>query len=416
MAPVEIDALTIPDWMLVTYGWFLGLGAVIAIVVWALVWIGVERSLRAVPTLRAGQRLAEADPPTGRVCVVVPAHNESRVISGLVGSLREETYPQLRVVLALDRCTDDTASLARSAIAGDERFEIVEVDSCPADWAGKVHAVHAGVTRSRATADADYLLFADADTVFSPGCIAAALAMLRARKLDLLSLVSTLTHDRWYERVVQTAAALELMRQYPLTLANASKDRRPFANGQFMLFTRDAYELVGGHAAVRSALLEDLAMARLVEARQRRSGVFLADGLFHCRMYADWPQFRRGWKRIYTEASGRRAGRLSVSARRLRWLGTLVPGWMLGAAPYGALVIGRDPALGRTLLALGVAAVVVWLGSLTRIVGVARAPAWTAPLHIVGAWLTADLLGEAASDLRSRRPTHWGGRKYDLGV
>ncbi len=416
MAPAEVDALTIPDWMLVTYGWFLGVGAVITIVIWGLVWIGVERSLRAVPTLRTGQRLAEADPPTGRVCVVVPAHNESRVIAELVRSLREETHPQLRVVLALDRCSDDTASLARSAIAGDERFEIVEIDSCPADWAGKVHAVHAGVTRSRAAVDAEYLLFVDADTVFSPGCIAAALAMMRARKLDLLSLVSTLTHDRWFERVVQTAAALELMRQYPLTLANAPKDRRPFANGQFMLFTRDAYELVGGHAAVRRALLEDLALARLVEARQRNPGVFLADGLFHCRMYADWPQFRRGWKRIYTEAADRRAGRLSVSARRLRWLGTLVPGWMLGAVPFGVLVIGRDPMLGRTLVALGLAAAAVWLGSLTRIVGVAKAPAWTAPLHIVGAWLTADLLGEAASDLRSRRPTHWGGREYDLGV
>jgi len=34
----------------------------------------------------------------------------------------------------------------------------------------------------------------------------------------------------------------------------------------------------------------------------------------------------------------------------------------------------------------------------------------------VGAWLAADLLGEAASDLRSRRPTRWGGREYDLGV
>jgi hypothetical protein len=41
---------------------------------------------------------------------------------------------------------------------------------------------------------------------------------------------------------------------------------------------------------------------------------------------------------------------------------------------------------------------------------------WTAPLHIVGAWLVAGMLDEAATDIRSRTPTHWGGRKYDLGV
>ena len=119
-----------------------------------------------------------------------------------MASLRAETYRQLRLVLALDRCTDDTAALARTAIGGDERFEIVEIDACPDDWAGKVHAVHAGVTRSRGAADAEYLLFADADTLFSPGCIASALALMRERKLDLLSLLSTLTHETWFERVV----------------------------------------------------------------------------------------------------------------------------------------------------------------------------------------------------------------------
>jgi cellulose synthase/poly-beta-1,6-N-acetylglucosamine synthase-like glycosyltransferase len=181
---------------------------------------------------------------------VVPAHNESRVIAACVRSLRTETYPQLRVVFALDRCTDDTAALVRAGIAGDGRFEIVEIDACPDDWAGKVHAAHTGVTRSRGAQGADYLLFADADTVFEPGCIAASLALMRQRKLDLLSLLSTLTHDMWFERVVQTAAAFELMRQYPPIRANGLKKRRAFANGQFMLFTRDTYDAVGGHAAV----------------------------------------------------------------------------------------------------------------------------------------------------------------------
>jgi chlorobactene glucosyltransferase len=348
--------------------------------------------------------------------VVVPAHNESRVIAALIRSLQAETYPHLRVVLALDRCTDDTASLARAGIAGDDRFEIVEIDACPADWAGKVHAVHSGVTRSRGAVDAEYLLFTDADTAFSPGCIAASLAMMRDRNLDMLSLLSTLTHETWFERVVQTAATLELMRQYPLALANAPKNRRAFANGQFMLFTRDAYAAVGGHAAVKHALLEDLALARRIEASERRAGVFLAAGLFHCSMYADWPQFRRGWKRIYTEAADRKARRLSASARRVRWLGTLLPIWMLGAGPVGAALIPHYPATGWALVSLWLLAMLAWLGTLARISALSRAPVWTAPLHVVGAWLTADVLDEAASDLRSRTPTRWGGREYDLGV
>ena len=60
--------------------------------------------------------------------------------------------------------------LARAEIVGNTRFEVLEVDVCPADWSGKVHALHTAVTRSRGAADAEFLIFADANTRFSPGC------------------------------------------------------------------------------------------------------------------------------------------------------------------------------------------------------------------------------------------------------
>jgi hypothetical protein len=129
-------------------------------------------------------------------------------------------------------------------------------------------------------------------------------------------------------------------------------------------------------------------------------------------MYADWPQFRGGWKRIYIEAANRKVRCLSLSARRIRWLGTIFPAWMLGAGPFGALVVARDAQIGWTVLALWLVALLLWVGALARICTLSRAPAWTAPLHIIGAWLTASLLAEAAGDLRSRRPLWWGGREY----
>jgi cellulose synthase/poly-beta-1,6-N-acetylglucosamine synthase-like glycosyltransferase len=404
----------IPHWALEALGWIFGFGAGATIVIWGYVAFLVEQSIRVVPTLRYGQKLAEAEPPSGRVCVIIPAYNESRVIAGLIRSLRAETYKDLRVVLALDRCTDDTAAIARAEIAADARFETVEVESCPPAWAGKVNAAYTGLTRSRGTKDAEYLLFADADTLFSRGCIAAALALMRAKNLDLLSLLSTLRYDTWFERVVQTATSFELMRQYPLARANAMTNRRAFANGQFLLFRREAYDAIGGHPAVKDAVLEDVALARRIEAAHRPAGLFLAAGLFHCRMYPDWPQFRRGWKRIFIEAANRKAKRLWVSAWRIRGLGTILPAWMFGAGLFGAWVLWHDARIGWTLLALFLVALTIWTGALLRVCALGRAPLWTAPLHIVGAWLTAGILDEAASDVRARRPTRWGGREYDV--
>jgi hypothetical protein len=133
-------------------------------------------------------------------------------------------------------------------------------------------------------------------------------------------------------------------------------------------------------------------------------------------MYGDWPQFRRGWKRIYTEAADRNARRLAHSALRSRWLGTLVPLWMLAAGPVGLLLVPSSPGMGWALVVLWSLAMTAWLGTLARIAMISGAPPWVAPLHIVGAWLIAGVLDEAATDIRSRTPTQWGGREYDLGV
>jgi hypothetical protein len=92
-----------PHWLSAILGSALSVGILGTIVLWGSVWIRVEHWMRVVPTLRLGQRLAAVEPPSGSVCVVVPAYNEARVIAALVQSLRSESYPQLRVVLATIR-------------------------------------------------------------------------------------------------------------------------------------------------------------------------------------------------------------------------------------------------------------------------------------------------------------------------
>ncbi|HSD59984.1 MAG TPA: glycosyltransferase, partial [Burkholderiales bacterium] len=264
-----------------------------------------------------------------------------------------------------------------------------------------------------AAKDAEILLFADADTSFSPQCVGAAVALLEERGLDLLSLVSTLTGKRWYELLVQPAAGVELMRQYPLVLANRDKRRRAFANGQFMMFRAKAYRAVGGHESVKQELLEDLALARLMEARGLRAGVFLADGVMTCRMYREWAAFRRGWKRIYTEAASRRARRLARAARGVRLTGTILPLCALSLVVAAVILVPEYLAPWRYGLAgLGCAALGTFLAAVGWAYRVSRAPLWAVPGYVIGAWAVGSLLAEAGKDLRRGTPTTWGGRSY----
>lgn len=387
--------------------------AAVLLIYWSVGLFHVIRTMLVVPTARSGLRLARTDVGTPRVCLVVPAHNEAAAVGRFIDSIKAQDYPALRVVLALDRCTDATLAVVRDRVAGDARFEVIEVASCPDDWAGKVHAVWRGVQVSSAARDAEILAFTDADTVFDPGCVRATVALMRARGLDLLSLLSTLSGRRWYEIIVQPAATLETVTQYPLRRAAKPVRRKAFANGQYMMFTRAAYDAVGGHEAVRGALLEDLALARLIARQNRPAGVFLADGMLTCRMYASWAEFRRGWTRIFIELSSRRPDRLARYAWRPRIFGCVLPLAAIANAALsaaGAPILLRDGPVGG--VAISLAALGVYFIVLAALYRLGRTPLWAVPGFIAGAWLVGGLLAGAARKLRRGHAIEWGGRTY----
>ncbi|MFT5424427.1 MAG: hypothetical protein ACI89L_002222 [Phycisphaerales bacterium] len=380
---------------------------------WTIASYRIGRAFSSLPTAQDGVGLA---PPNLSVCVIVPAHNEAGHIAHLVESLRAQTHEQFSVVLALDRCTDETEAVAREAIGDDPRFEIVPIAECPDDWAGKVHAAHTGYTRSGRAQSADLLLFTDADCTFAPEALNATAALLESRGLDLLSLFSSLGTRRWFEKLAQPAAGFELGRWFPLTRANAKKGqlpKRPFANGQFMLFRAAAYRALGGHGAqeIRAALLEDVAFATQYGTARRPTGLLLADGVVRCRMYETWAEFRRGWKRIYTESANRKPDRLAKAAMQLRMMSTLP---LLAAVCFALawLVPWEDQPLAGLALGLPMLGTLSWAYALIRVQRGTHAPIWMIPLWPIGGWLVAGILAEAARDLRKGVPTRWGGKDY----
>lgn len=393
-----------------------------AAVYYGVIYGRVRSSARRVPTVRDGLGMPPPEAGWPRVCVVVPAHNEERVIEPLVRSLVAQEYPALRLVFSLDRCTDGTEAVIRRAaeasVGGlDPRVEIVRVESCPEGWAGKTHAAWRGVRDSAGARGADLLLFADADTVFDPLLVRAAVALLHARGLDLLSLLSELVCEDWYELLVQPAAAFELVRQYPLDVVNRAVRPRAFANGQFMLFCRSFYDRFGGHERVKGELLEDIALARLINKERKRLGgrwgVFMPAGMLRCRMYRSWDAFRRGWKRIYAEATRRRPAQLREWAWRNRFVGTVLPLAPLACLAVGAaLLAGEHAGAGWAVSAAGGVSLLIVALALSRLYRDQGLSRWRAATYPLGAWFVASLLAEAARDLDAGVATRWGGREY----
>ena len=126
-------------------------------------------SLASFPRVRRRAVLAKP----WRVDVVVPAHNEAHGIAACVRSLHASECDgiQVRVVVVADNCSDDTATVARTAGAFVlERTHEVE--------RGKGYALDFAF-RHPELAAADAFLVVDADTRVAPNFVAAAGGTLR---------------------------------------------------------------------------------------------------------------------------------------------------------------------------------------------------------------------------------------------
>ncbi len=375
---------------------------------WAVVWYRLHRMMPMIPTVEE-HAVADVD-DTDLVTVVVPAHNEARVVARCAEALLAQDHRSLEIVFVLDRCTDETAAILRRTVGSDPRVRIVENDRCPEDWAGKCHAASLGA----AVAKGRWIVFTDADVRFAPHLVGAALRTAKARECGLLSLVGRLEAGSWFEQVLQPPAAVGLLRIFPLDRANRLHRPRAFANGQFMLFDRQAYDAVGGHAAVKHDLLEDLAFARRVNEAGIRLGVATAKDSMGVSMYPSFEAMRRGWRRIFIEACGRSSRRMRRYAIRTAGAALLAVAVVAAFAfAVHAWSVGHVPAA-TGLVSVAAAAVVVQTFALRRIYRSMAMPGTAVLWFSIGCLVVANELRRGAHHLESGRPVRWGGREYIL--
>ncbi len=233
--------------------------------------------------------------------IIVPARNEERNIRRCVTSLlgqeiaANETY---EVLVVDDASTDGTGhileEIARSHPHAD-RLRVLRLDDLPAGWAGKPHALHAGVHQTQG----EWLLFTDADTWHAPQALHTALAEANKSSADLFSFGSDQELPGFWEKVMMPMAYLGISMQYPPKLVNDPKSPLAIANGQYLLIRRSVYDALGGYDRpdMRGTLLDDRDLALLV----KREGYCLrfVDGrdLVRVRMYQGLAEAWRGWRK-----------------------------------------------------------------------------------------------------------------------
>ncbi|WP_237480346.1 glycosyltransferase [Lichenibacterium dinghuense] len=257
-----------------------------AVLAWAI--LRMVAQARLYTGIAAPEGAVSASEPAGgwpAVTVVVPARDEADVIGPCVGGLLAQDYPgdRLRVVLVDDGSTDGTAEVARAAAGGDPRLRIVPGGALPRGWTGKSHAC----ARGAEAAGDGWLCFMDADTRAEPALLRAAVARSLERGTGLLSLEPFQELGGPADRLVMPCGLYLLAATGDHAAVNDPGSDAAAANGQFMLFAPGAYAALGGHAAVRAEVCEDLALARLAKRRGIGFALLGAETLVRTRMYRD---------------------------------------------------------------------------------------------------------------------------------
>jgi glycosyltransferase involved in cell wall biosynthesis len=221
------------------------------------------------------------------VSVIVPARNEEACLRACLESLVTQTGVACEVIVVDDHSSDRTREIALSFPG----VRVIDAAPLPQGWTGKNNAVTCGA----GVAKGEWLLFTDADTVHLPGSLARSLDEGKRNGAALLSYSPEQVVISVWEKAVMPVIFAELASKYSPSQVGDPNSAVAAANGQYVLITREAYDNVGGHAAIADNLLEDVALARAAKESGRKILFRYGGDAVRTRMYRSFAQLREGW-------------------------------------------------------------------------------------------------------------------------
>ncbi len=263
--------------------------------IWLVRHFSLNKAKKEAEVLGSNYPVARDNWP--KVSVLVAARNEEKNIGRCIKYLLEQDYPDFEVIAIDDRSEDKTGEIMDNlAKDNPDRLKVLHIENVADGWLGKPNAMQQGVK----LASGEYLLFTDADCFFyCPMTLKITVGYSIENKVDLLSVLPVLETQTFWEKILQPVCTAVLMIWFRPQRVNNPDTDIAYANGAFMLFTRDCYQSIGEHAVVKNCLNEDMGFANVVKQKDFKLYVIQNRDLYRTRMYEDFYSTFRGWSRIF---------------------------------------------------------------------------------------------------------------------
>ncbi len=233
------------------------------------------------------------------VSVVIPARNESLVIEKTVRAFLAQDYPRLEIIVVNDRSDDSTGEIL--AAIRDDRLIVIDAEETPSGWLGKPWALEQGARR----ASGELLLFVDADLVYAPAAVRAAVSEIERDGASLITLFPFFEMHTFGEHVGMPQLPFVLT-ALPVWLFNRwQRPRLALGGGSGNLIRREALESVGFFSPLRDSVIDDVALSRQVRKSGGRTVAVRAERLVRLRMYRGAGAIIEGFTKNFFVALGR---------------------------------------------------------------------------------------------------------------
>lgn len=368
---------------------------VMALVVYLLLGLDLLHGSRSIGYLRQVAPDLPPDPP--RVTVIAAARNEARHIRQALPSLLRLDYPDYELIVLNDRSEDTTGAILDEMAEANPRLRVIHINSLPAGWLGKTHALAVGSRR----ATGKLILFTDADVVFEKTALTRAVTFFLKRKLDHLVVAPSLQMKGTLLRLFGESFALIF---FPMFMRPwKAKDPESGCHigiGAFNLIGVGAYQRLGGHETIRLRPDDDLKLGKMVKRGGFRQDILFGDDQLHLEWYSSLGEMIGGLeKNAFAGADYRVPLVLSGACFHS----------ICSCLPFLALVVASGPARVVHAVAAGVILVLfIRLGRSHRV------PAWHAAGFPLAALLFVYVLLRTMMLNLMRGGIYWRGTFYRL--
>ncbi len=335
------------------------------------------------------------------VSILIPARDEEANIADCLDAALAQKEFVREVLVYDDHSTDRTGEIVAEYARRDERVRLVAHVPLPAGWCGKTFAC----AQLAEAARGHWLLFLDADARLNETAVAHIIHEAEARGVSLLSCWPRLEMRGFWEGTLMPLLNFVVFTLYPapLALRRRTDSSLGLAHGSCILARRDDYEFVGGHAAVRGELFEDVRLAQLWRARGRLSLCLDGQRVIGVRMYCSLPEIWRGFQKNFFPAFRNATSFWAFVA--LHFFVFLLPFALL---PFVFLATGITWAFAAAALCVIASRVVLALRF--------KHPWWSALLHPLGEIILIALGVSSWLRCRTGRGVVWKGRRYRAGA